>query len=224
MMKVLIGFLLFTSTLCWAKRIVVYETDSGVDISHLEIRKHINIANWEKEDYIDTNFHGTHIAGLILDGVCEEVELISCKYMDKKVNALDKSIECFKKALNLHVDIINYSSGGLEYSKEEYMVLKQLSDKGIKIIVAAGNNGQDLMLYDYYPAKYKLTNVIVVGNLDGNKRNQSSNYNLPGMVWEKGTNIWSTWPANSYSSMTGSSQAAAIHTNKLLKEMCLHVN
>ena len=230
MMKGLLPFLLIISTTCWAKNkpITVFVPDTGVDISHVtEIRNHINIANWTKEDYVDLNGHGTHVAGIVLKDTCPEIELISCKYytdsiteMMKKSN-LTRSIECFKKALTQHIDIINYSSGGDSFSQEEFDILKKLSDKGIKIVVAAGNNGEDLKISDYYPAKYKLTNIIVVGNLNVNKNVfYSSNFNLPGMVWEIGVDVFSTLPNSNYGSMSGTSMAAAIHTNKMLKEKC----
>lgn len=216
------------STISNAKPIKVLEVDTGVDISHLQIRNHINIANWIKEDYVDLHGHGTHIAGIILDQVCAEVELVSCKfYVSAEGNEsehMKKTIACFKQALKEHFDIINYSAGGQEASEEEYKVLKQISDMGVRIIVASGNNGRDLSdpIFNYYPAEYPLQNITVVGNLEKNKkRNISSNYGLDGMVWEIGTNIWSTFPNNSFGYMTGSSQATAKRTNRILKKMCL---
>lgn len=225
----MIILLLGISTISNAKPIKVLEIDTGIDISHLEIRNHINIANWTKEDFIDTNGHGTHIAGLILDNVCDKVEIISCKFYngyEKDGNEiLNKEIACFKMALKQHVNIINFSGGGGKESPEELKVLKQLSELGIKIVVAAGNNGQDLSdpVYNYYPAKYSLQNIIVVGNLEQNKkRNISSNYGLDNMVWEIGTKVLSTLPASSFGYMTGTSQSTARRTNRILRKMCLN--
>ncbi len=224
MRKVLVALLLIIPTISQAK-VTVLEVDTGVDISHLEIRNHVNIKDWETEAYIDTVGHGTHIAGIILDHVCDEVELISCKFYEpfetNETKHMTKTIECFKKALNQHIDIINYSAGGLETSPDEYTILKQISNKGIKIVVAAGNDNQDLNTYNYYPAKYDLQNIIVVGNLDTNgERHKTSNYGLKGMVWEIGTKVWSTLPYNSWGYMTGSSQATGKRTNFLLRQMC----
>jgi subtilisin family serine protease len=185
------------------------------------------MGNWEKEDYLDISpsGHGTHVAGIILDHVCDQIELVSCKFYDAFDDTKDanmkRGIECFKRALKEHITIINYSAGGRESNKEEYEILKKISDAGIKIVTAAGNNGQDLSTFDYFPAKYNLPNLIVVGNLEKNgKRNLTSNYGLKGMVWEVGTKVWSTLPDNSGGFMSGTSQATARYTNKLLRQMC----
>jgi subtilisin family serine protease len=208
-----------------AKIIKVLEIDTGASINVPLIRSHVNMANWESDDYLDLDSHGTHVAGIILDSVCDQVELISCKFYDKKEDTKDanmkRSIECFKRALKEHVTIINYSAGGTESNSEEFSILKQISNAGIKLITAAGNNGKDLNVFDYFPAKYSLQNITVVGNLERNgKRNITSNYGLKGMVWEVGTKVWSTLPDNTGGFMTGSSQATAVRTNKILRKMC----
>lgn len=213
------ALILLISSLVFAKPIIIYEVDTGISLSHLPIRNHINIANWEKEDYIDTNFHGTHIAGLILKDVCAQVEIVSCKYYFNDGKEFQNTIACFKNALKVKPNIINYSSGGAQKSDEEFSILKQLSDLGIKIVVAAGNDGLNLSLpnNNYYPAKYKgIKNLIVVGNFNSN----SSNYGIPGMFWELGTNIYSYFPNGRFGYMTGSSQSAAKYSNKLLKRLC----
>ena len=209
---------LFISSLALAGPSIL-EIDTGTDLSHLEIRNHVNIANWEKEDYIDTNYHGTHIAGILLKDTCEKTELISCKYYYGDGKEIQNTINCFKLALKLKPNVINYSSGGPQNSDEEYHIIKQLSDIGIKIVVAAGNEGLNLSKpqNNYYPAKYRgIKNLIVVGNLN----NKSSNYGLPDMIFENGTLIYSFFPNGRYGIMTGTSQSAAKYSNKLLKDLC----
>lgn len=220
-MKVSLVLLFFTLT-SYAKTISVLEIDTGVDLTHEQIRSHVNMANWNgNSDYEDFHGHGTHIAGLILKDVCPEVELTSCKYyeleQDGKSN-IDKTVTCFKKALIKHFDFINYSSGGQEFSQIEHDTLQKI--KNTLIVVAAGNDGHDLSMWHYYPASYELPNEISVGNLNGNDKNKSSNFNLKGMVWEQGTNILSTYQGGRYGIMTGTSQATAIHTNRLIRSMC----
>jgi subtilisin family serine protease len=214
-----------------AKVIKILEIDTGASISVPLIRNHVNMGNWEADDYIDVspNGHGTHIAGIILDHVCDQVELVSCKFFYPKEDTKDanmkRGIECFKRALREHIPIVNYSAGGQESNDDEFQVLKQLTQAGIKVIVAAGNNGEDLNHFNYYPAKYLLQNITVVGNLERNgKHNLTSNYGLKGMVWEVGTKVWSTLPDNTEGYMTGTSQATARYTNRLLRKMCLEEN
>lgn len=213
LLKLLLFILiLFQATNSYARRkILVFEIDTGLNLSHSLISSHVHSKNVEN----DTHGHGTHIAGIILDGVCKEVELISCKYYgngDSFLNAL----RCFQLALEEKVDIVNFSSYGTTASFKEYLVLKQLSDRNIKIVVAAGNDGKDLNIYGSYPAKYPLKNIIPVGN----SNNLTSNYGLKNMVWEDGNKVYSTMPNGKYDTMTGSSQAAAKRTNRILKEMC----
>lgn len=220
-MKALAASILFTS-ITYARTITVLEIDTGVDLTHQEIRSHVNMMNWKgNPDYTDFHGHGTHIAGLILKDTCSEVELSSCKYyeleQDEKSN-IDKTIKCFKRALTQHFDFINYSSGGPEFSQIEHDTLQKI--KNTIIVVAAGNNNWNLSIQHYYPASYLLPNEITVGNLDGSWKNQSSNFGLKNMVWEQGTRILSTFQGARYGIMTGTSQATAIHTNRLIRGMC----
>jgi major intracellular serine protease len=224
-MKTLLIVLIFCSSITFARDIKVLIIDTGVDLTHIEIRNHVNMKYWtDYTNYFDGNYHGTHIAGLIVKDICPEVVLESCRYYDLNNGQTNftNSLNCFKTALKGHYDVINYSSSGTDESQAEYNAIKLLSDKGTIIVVAAGNNGLDLghPHNKSYPAKYGIKNVIVVGNLDGDKRNVSSNYGLKGMVWENGTNVLSTFPGGKYGRMTGTSQSTAIYTNRILKGMC----
>lgn len=219
-MKVLIVISAFTSIL-QAKTINVLSIDTGVDLSHPEIRSHINMGEWSKPEYQDTNDHGTHIAGLILRDTCPEVELTSCKYFYEKnsdLQNMENVIKCFKFALLKHFDVINFSSGGYIFNKDEFEAIKQI--KHTILVMAAGNNNKDLSIYHYYPASYDLKNIVPVGNLNGIYKAPTSNYGLKNMVWEKGTHVLSTFPGGRYGYMTGTSQSAAIRTNRILRGLC----
>lgn len=206
----LIYLIILISSLCFANEIRVLEIDTN-------------------DGKIDTNGHGLHIAGILMRGVCPEVKLISCKYFD--TNNTDNQIfqdelTCFNKGLTIKPYIINFSSGGTFYSQKEYDIIKKLSDQGVIIVVAAGNHNQDLSLPEnnYYPAKYKLKNLIPVGNLtEYGTKNISSNYGLENMVWEIGTNVLSNYLNGGFTRMTGSSQSTAKYSNRLLKQKCLEL-
>lgn len=201
--------------------------DTGVSLSHMEIKQHVNPKLQGTSDYIDLHSHGTHIAGILLKDVCPEVELISCKYfVDDDENAekrIAKTVYCFMEAKRLNVDLVNYSSSGPSKYEAEYLIIRQLIQSGTKVVVASGNNFSNLKYHPVYPASYNIKGLIVVGNLnpDGS-RNILSNYGLKDMSWEIGTNILSTLPKGRYGYMTGSSQATAIKSNKLIKDMCAH--
>lgn len=225
MNKFIILFITLITSIVYASRTVkIMIIDTGVSLTHEELNSHVKDTN--NINYIDEHSHGTHVAGLILKNTCKEVELISCKYWfkyDSSQERIRKSTNCFKEALKQKVQIVNYSSVGNMSDKEEYKILKELEKVGIIIVTAAGNDNKDISLIanSVYIAGYNLKNIIVVGNLndDGSKA-FSSNYGLKRMVWEKGMFQLSTLPDYKYGYMSGSSQATANHTNKILLKWC----
>lgn len=222
-MNKLFFLILLIPIICWAKIIRIIEIDTGIDRSHKEINDHLPKSSANILDYYDLNGHGTHIAGIILKGTCKEVQLESCSYFDilNPRGSFEDYINCLKLAINDKPDIINISAGGTNFDQDEFDLLTILSNMGVKIVTAAGNNAQDLNKFDYFPAKYKITNVIPVGNLDvDGKRNITSNYGLENEVYESGTKILSTLPDEKYGVMSGTSMSAAKKSNRLLLEMC----
>jgi subtilisin family serine protease len=209
----LISLLLLLTFSAQAKDITVMSIDTGVDFSHELLHEH-HLPTQYIYDNIDNNGHGTHIAGIILKDTCVQVKFISCNYFaNRSPNA------CFRRALIEKPDYINFSSGGMEFDREEKELVTALTKAGIIIVVAAGNN--NLKRPNYYPARYEMKGMIIVGNLDSNgKRHFLSNYGFKGMKWEIGTSIFSTMP-HGFGYMTGTSQAAAVHMNKILRDRCL---
>lgn len=227
-----------------ANEIWVMSIDTGVN-SHLMLDHFLE--NDESIDYQDSHGHGTHVAGLILygpklgDRVCPNVRFFSCRYYDKGPFS-DYVIEgnkCLQKAIDLNVDFINYSSSGVSFQMSEYKLYKKF--KGIAV-VAAGNDGYNISVRQpAYPALYgigfmitlangkklpipKLNNVIPIASVypDGG-RMTSSNW-AHGMIAEYGYNLKSTGLTNNYDYMSGTSQAAAVFTHKLLKARCNQLN
>ena len=209
--------------------------DTGIDYHHDMIKSHINELDLliHRDDYIDGHGHGTHVAGIILKDTCPQVKLYSCKFYNITTGDWSLLISCYKRAYDEHMDFINLSGGGEGFSQTEYDALKQLSTIPVTIVVAAGN--MDPMTkkvvnlgspcYGYWPACDAFPNIIVVGNLrQDSSINETSNYGKPGMVWEMGTNVWSAAPNNKMTYMTGTSQATAKRTNRLLKQRCEEIN
>lgn len=221
-LAIIVSTVIMTLELAHCKPIIVYEIDSGVDLSHQYIKNHVQEQYWDTYDFTDDDKHGTHIAGIILKGTCEEVELRSCRYFNKHdppYDKIQKYLDCLEDAIEMKPDVINISSGGQTDNDREYTYLKKLKD--IPVVCAAGNDSRDIRYFEYYPAGYNLKNVTAVGNLDMNlKKHETSNYGKEGMVWEMGTQIYSTLPNGKYGYMTGTSMSAAKRTNRLLKRMC----
>lgn len=174
----------------------------------------------------DKHGHGTHIAGLIAlgenlqDPVCQDVQFYNCKYYD--LNDSDKmtvtrTVNCFKAALLVKADIVNYSSAGNVPVLQEYKILKKLSQRGTKIIVSTGNGGQDLRINPIFPASYKISGIIPV------ESGLSSSNKMKHSIKGDGNNKLSLFPNNRRVRMSGTSQAAALYTHKLIMDYCREI-
>ncbi len=176
---------------------------------------------------------------------------IIIKYYDPKAignNNLENTIKSFRWAIDQGVDIINYSGGGTSSDKREEKLIKEALDKGIKIVASAGNEKSDISEQQYFPAMYD-ERIYIVGSLvsdkveitvankvDKNTRAITeikttkrdvasySNYGVPINTWEIGTNVLSRVPGGQFGNMTGTSQAAAIHTGKLIRKQLSNGN
>lgn len=174
-------------------------------------------------DLTDNHGHGTHIAGIIgavagnekgISGIAPDVSIMVIKYYDPKVpntDNLKNTINSINYAIKMGAQIINYSGGGTDYSQDEYEAVKKAEQKGILFVAAAGNERSNSDQFHYYPADYKLSNIISVTALDPSKEIlPSSNFGIETVdIAAPGQNIISTLPGNSYGFMTGTSQATA---------------
>jgi len=110
--------------------------------------------------------------------------------------------------------IINYSGGGTEYSQEEHDAVQSAERKGILFVAAAGNEHSNSDENHYYPADYKLKNIISVTAIDPTTEVlSSSNFGIDTVdIAAPGQAILSCLPNNTYGLMTGTSQATAFVT------------
>jgi subtilisin family serine protease len=181
------------------------------------------------------------------DPICDSVKIYSCRAFfltTKDVNDAESNKKCLAWALQNNIDIINYSAGGTTADYIERNILKKINDKGIMVVAASGNNNEPLSKEPFYPAmyakdhcvkdggsgftskerckgyNYALKNIKIVGNLDGKLIQRQSNYGNEVDYWEPGTNILSYTVGGIKIRFTGSSQAAAMFTHKLLKKHC----
>lgn len=200
----------------------VSSTQFGFDLTHNKL----------KTTPHDTNGHGTHVAGIIKK-MHKKVKLLNIKYFSGKQSGediLNNSNKALKIAIENNVDIINYSGGGYFYNHSEYLLLKKAKEKGILVVVAAGNENSniDLKKNQFYPASYELDNILVVNAHD-------KNYNIVSSSnWGKKVNI--TAPGHNIKSAslvsiiqktsTGTSQATAFVSGvaSLIKSYHPHLN
>lgn len=224
--KLLILVITLLSLSIQARPIKVLVIDTGI-YPHALLKKYIK--DKPNRHYEDSNGHGTHIAGIVMFGdmerpekkICENVELYSCKffYNEKGIDPVDETIKCLRYALELKPDIINYSASGNQSSDEEKELIGKIINKGTKFLVAAGNNGINNNKM-YFPAGYDIPGMIVVSNKDyTGSRVPNSNWQS-NSIYEYGHNILSTAPDGKFKVLSGTSQATAMKTHKIIQEIC----
>lgn len=190
--------------------------DTGIDTNHPDLKGHV-YKSWNfvsnSPSAMDDHGHGTHIAGIILK-LAPNAQILNLKYYETSlpgILTLRNSIQALEMAVKENVDIINYSGGGYGYSEEEHKILKVAEAKGILVIAAAGNEASNTDMKRYYPADYRLSNIMSITAIsEAQKLVSSSNFGAHSVdLAAPGENILSTLPKNEYGSMTGTSQATA---------------
>ncbi len=215
------------------REIVVAVIDTGIQADHAFLVKNIYVPagkvsainygvdfSGEKvtNTPIDQHGHGTHVAGIV-KSIFPDVKILALKYYNPKASGqanLDATIKALKYAVDMKVDVINYSGGGPEASVDELRILREAEKKGILVIAAAGNERSNIddKRHAYYPASYGLSNIITVGaHDDGLNIIPSSNYGKNSVdIAAPGHRIRSAIPGNGAGYMTGTSQATAFVT------------
>lgn len=214
------------------ERIKVAVVDTGLDLRDPRFQFHLceeGHRDFTGTGIKDVHGHGTHVAGIIKErATSQDFCLMILKYYTDEQTGeqnLLAEVEAFRHAAAHGATIVNFSGGGPEFHESEFLTIRD--NPKVWFVVAAGNNGKNLdFLWDrYYPASYPFSNVITVGNVyqDGRKV-PSSNYGRQVDQWEVGYEVDSTLPCQPYQKvcrgkMTGTSQATAIYTSKLIGKL-----
>jgi len=207
-----------------SKPITIAVIDTGIDKNEPNLCKFGHKSFIGGSALLDTEGHGTHVAGLINRNIGEDHGdfcLVSIKWYDKKTSdeehmtAMRRAIQY---AININVDYINISASGTEPQEGERKAILNALNKGIIVVVSAGNSNYDIGKdCNYYPACYD-NRIITVGNIDKKGvRQPDSNYGSYVKRWEMGTDIWSDFPGGRQAPLTGTSQSAAVATGKLVR-------
>jgi thermitase len=199
--------------------VTVAVLDTGIDGTHEFLSGNVvSSYDFSNTGSGDNHGHGTHVSGII-KSVFPQVKLISLKYYNPKFSgkeSLDATLAGLRKAVELNVDIINYSGGGPEASSEELAILKEAEKKGILVVCAAGNESANIDNKSdaFYPAAYGLSNIIVVSNYNESiNLGDSSSYGKKSVdIAAPGTRIKSSLPLNRSGFLTGTSQATPFVT------------
>ena len=133
--------------------------DSGVNLSS---------SGTENSAQYDGNYHGSHVTSIILDNTTSNVNIIGYKVTNKDgkttATALSTAINL---AVEDGVDVINLSIGGTTKSNLLEQAIKNAYDKGVIIVVSAGNNGADTV--KCYPASYDEVFAVAAMDKNGNR-------------------------------------------------------
>lgn len=198
----------FKNSLVGGKDVVVAVLDTGVDSSH-EMLKNRVVGGYDftgKGSWADGNGHGTHVAGIIADCTNSNVKIMPIKVLDSSGRGkVSKIGEAVRYAVDNGAGVINLSLGGFGYSAYMEQSIQYAYNKGVPVVVAAGNEGGNVN--SYCPAN--IERAITVSSIDSNhNRSIFSNYGKWVDYAAPGSNIKSAYLGNSYKTMSGTSMAA----------------
>lgn len=168
----------------------------------------------------DDNGHGTHVAGIIaakgnndagVAGLCWKGYVLPVKFMNSRgTGATSDAIEGIDYAVSRGVKIINCSFGSSSASEGLHDAIDYAQSKGVLLVVAAGNDGEDIDSHPTYPASYTDSNILTVAaTTTADALASFSNYGDTGVdVAAPGDEIVSTYLGGGYKALSGTSMAA----------------
>lgn len=220
-----------------ASSIVVAVTDTGIRYTHEDLAANM----WTDEsgqhgfdaydddmDPMDTNGHGTHVAGIIgargdnglgTAGVAWRVQLMALRFIGPNGGTTSDAIRVINYSRLNGAHIINASWGGGGYSEGLANAIKACYAADIPVVAAAGNFTRDNDTIIHYPSGYHTPNVVAVASSDANDElSFFSNYgNTFVDLAAPGADIWSCGIASDsdYRYLSGTSMAAPHVTGAL---------
>ncbi|HEX8854063.1 MAG TPA: S8 family peptidase [Thermoleophilaceae bacterium] len=168
----------------------------------------------------DDNGHGTHVAGIIgalgnnangIAGVCWSTKIVPVKFMNSKgKGSTSNAIDGIHYAVHAGVKIINCSFGSSAKSSSLEDAVQYAKSNGVLIVVAAGNDSENIDKSPIYPASYTDGNILTVAASTSSDTLASfSNYGPKGVdVAAPGDSIFSTYLGGGYKTLSGTSMAA----------------
>ncbi|BDX08568.1 S8 family serine peptidase [Planctobacterium marinum] len=193
--------------------------DTGYNLGHPDLPDQNNgasgdanngsVGNW----YNDGNGHGTHVAGTIaalannegVVGVYPGVDIHAVKIFNDSGSWTFASdlITGIQQCADAGANVVNMSLGGGSSSTAESNAMQNFADQDILLIAAAGNDGNSSFSY---PASYDAV-VSVAAVTSSESRASYSQYNSQVELAGPGSSVYSTYPTNSYATLSGTSMA-----------------
>ncbi len=203
------------------ENILVGVVDGMVDVSHPQLAGNISSVHQFNQETNDPhlNKHGTHVSGIIaadpnmgpVTGIAPKAKIVGGQFIaNDGGGSLGDAIVAMNSVAQRGAKIINLSWGGAPCVENLKSAMDALSQKGIVLITASGNEGINSDYSPSYPAAFGMLNQINVAatTIDdfmiyfSNRGFRTVNIGAPGV------GIFSTTPGNQTESMDGTSMAA----------------
>jgi subtilisin family serine protease len=167
--------------------------------------------------------HGTHVSGIIaadhqtgtIKGLAPKAKIIPAPFIDPvNFGSIGDAILAMQYVSQRGARIINASWGGAPCMASLRNAFQELNNKGILVVVAAGNAGHDIDYEPDYPAAFNMPNQLTVAAATPSDLMASwsnSGFNLVHLA-APGASILSTIPNNRTAFMDGTSMAAPFVT------------
>jgi hypothetical protein len=170
-------------------------------------------------DPFDDNSHGTHVSGTIaaagnnnvgVVGVNWSAKIVAIKFLSGGGSGSTAgAIAGVNYAITVGVRLTSNSWGGGAFSQALLDAINAAGAAGQLFIAAAGNSSANTDVSPHYPSAYDSPYIVSVAATDHNDNLASfSNYGATTVdIAAPGVNILSTFPGNTYGSISGTSMA-----------------
>jgi subtilisin family serine protease len=168
----------------------------------------------------DDNGHGTHVSGIVAGrgnngngstGLCWSAKLVAVKFMNSKgKGSTSAAIDGIDYAVKNGAKIVNCSFGSSSKSSALHDAVDYAQDHNVLLVVAAGNDSENIDKNPIYPASYTDSNILAVAASTSDDTLASfSNFGSENVdVAAPGDSIFSTYLNDGYKVLSGTSMAA----------------
>ena len=175
---------------------------------------------------MDSNSHGTHVAGTIcaegnnelgVVGVVWHCKIMSLRFMGPGGGFSSAVVDALGYLVAKQVKLSNNSWGGDGYSVSLYSAISNAKAVNHLFVAAAGNSNNDNDAVAFYPSSYDLDNIVAVAaSNETNAKASFSNWGATRVdLAAPGVSILSTVPNAGYATLSGTSMATPVVTGAL---------
>lgn len=198
----------------------IFILDTGIDSKHEDLND--NYVSFDKKYDTDIHGHGTHCAGIAsavsnnkigiasLNLTNELTSITAVKVLDDNGSGTQESvIDGIILATDNGADVISMSLGGYATDSREQAynaAIKYATDKGVIVIVAAGNEYDNAKNHTPACCEGVITIAAVDNNLD-KAAFSNTVQDIKMKLSAPGVDIYSTFPKDTYKALNGTSMA-----------------